>query len=196
MTHLLIKIVTSKARITVLSPLFKIMQTNSGFTFPNTDSNSFKFIFIIVGGWLSWLGHWQCCGPVSFSVCFHIFQLLAVACLSANKQFCCLPFSYQTILLKRENARVLALEQISSNEHKVDLESHQGFLLKKIVFDGDALFEIFSMTNFSCKKCETEIGSVERQKEEELGTLTRLLEGLKLDKDILTQLKVRKYVSQ
>ena len=46
------------------------------------------------------------------------------------------------------------------------------------------------------QKCETEIGSVERQKEEELGTLTRLLEGLKLDKDILTQLKVRKYVSQ
>ena len=98
--------------------------------------------------------------------------------------------------MKRENARVLALEQISSNEHKVDLESHQGFLFKKIVFDGGALFEIFSMTNFSCKKCETEIGSVERQKEEELGTLTRLLEGLKLDKDILTQLKVRKYVSQ
>ena len=99
--------------------------------------------------------------------------------------------------MKRENARVLALEQISSNEHKVDLGIHQGFLFKKIVFDGDAaLFEIFSMTNFSCKKCETEIGSVERQKEEELGTLTRLLEGLKLDKDILTQLKVRKYVSQ
>ena len=99
MLNLLIKFVTLKACITVLSPLFKIMQTHSGFTFPNSDSNSFKFIFIIIGGWLSWLGHWQCCGPVSFSVCFHIFQLLAVACLSAIKLFCSLPFSYQTILI-------------------------------------------------------------------------------------------------
>ena len=42
------------------------------------------------------------------------------------------------------------------------------------------------------QECERKIGSVAKQKEKDLEHLNRLLEGLQLDKDILTQLKVRK----
>jgi len=40
------------------------------------------------------------------------------------------------------------------------------------------------------KDCEIKVGSAAKQKQEDLEHLNRLLEGLQLDKDILTQLKV------
>jgi len=42
------------------------------------------------------------------------------------------------------------------------------------------------------KECESRLGSAAKQKQEDLDHLSRLLDGLQLDKDILTQLKVRK----
>ena len=42
------------------------------------------------------------------------------------------------------------------------------------------------------QECETKVGSAAKQKQEDFEHLNRLLEGLQLDKDILTQLKVRK----
>jgi len=40
------------------------------------------------------------------------------------------------------------------------------------------------------KECESRLGSAAKQKQEDLDHLSRLLDGLQLDKDILTQLKV------
>ena len=41
------------------------------------------------------------------------------------------------------------------------------------------------------QECESRLGSAAKQKQEDLDHLSRLLDGLQLDKDILTQLKVR-----
>ena len=46
------------------------------------------------------------------------------------------------------------------------------------------------------QECESRLGSAAKQKQEDLDHLSRLLDGLQLDKDILTQLKVRKVISQ
>ena len=44
----------------------------------------------------------------------------------------------------------------------------------------------------SIQECQIKLGSAAKQKQEDLDHLSRLLEGLQLDKDILTQLKVRR----
>ena len=43
----------------------------------------------------------------------------------------------------------------------------------------------------STQECESRLGRAAKQKQEDLDHLSRLLDGLQLDKDILTQLKVR-----
>ena len=47
---------------------------------------------------------------------------------------------------------------------------------------------------WSIQECEIKLGIGAKQKQEELEHLGRLLEALQLDKDILTQLKVRKAI--
>ena len=47
---------------------------------------------------------------------------------------------------------------------------------------------------WSNQECEIKLGIGAKQKQEELEHLNRLLEALQLDKDILTQLKVRKAI--
>ena len=93
-------------------------------------------------------------------------------------------FSYQSVLLKREKTNIIDLELHSTNELKV-IKLKQMFAQKPKYFCHSVRFA-------SIKECETKVGSAAKQKQEDFEHLNRLLEGLQLDKDILTQLKVSK----
>ena len=90
------------------------------------------------GGWLAWFGHWQRCHPVSLGRNFRLYLL----CLPAIKEYsldCIWSLSYQGVLLKGEKTRVMDLEQLSTNEHKVKILQDQTirqkhFFVARIIF--------------------------------------------------------------
>ena len=84
------------------------------------------------GGWIAWFGHWQRCHPVSLGRNFRLYLL----CLPAIKEYsldCIWSPSYQGVLLKGEKTRVMDLEQLSTNEHKVKILQDQTIRQKHFV---------------------------------------------------------------